>query len=342
MFNRLHRGLLNLFVQGEKETDPSVLHVALWQMLNLPYFEDGYAHIELAGDPSGGYRVQIRDHRGYANSVDLFADLDWDSPWFERQSKLIEPVGPLPTVAWLSVEPAIRDRANVLVEGLLQQTPSLRKLAAPSPEDLSKRRRWVIEACDDREVTRKLAQLLGSNFGVDLLKEGIPYYDGQWSDTGNKLSYFLAHNHEGVAGILGYKQKEQEMVLSFVSVAPAFRQQGLSLQLYQHLVNLCVEHQCYLSRTKPGIYTRSKPGITEGYNRWLKTQPVLHVTDGGYLQGAMKEGLNALGYERFFALAKPVCDERASLPQEADTDYWEREAVQKWKASWTRRSSPRR
>ena len=342
MFNRLHKGLLHLFVQDEEELDPSVLHAALWQALHLPYFENGYAHVELAGEAELGWRVQIRDHRNYASLVDLFEDLDWDSPWFERQPKRVEPTAPLQAVSWLDVDPVVRDRANVLVKRLFERDPSLKKLAAPSPMDLSQRRQWVIEGCDDQEVHRKLVELLGEDFGVDLLKEGIPYFDCRWSATANKLSYFLAHNHEGVAGVLGYQQKEHEMVLSFVAVAPAFRQQGLSLQLYQHLVDLCVERQCYLSRTKPGIYTRSNPEITGGYNRWLRSQPVLHVTDGGYLQGAMKEGLDALGYERFFTLAKPVCDERTLLPQENDPDYWEREAVRKWKTAWKKRSSMRR
>lgn len=342
MFNRLHKGLLHLFVQGEEELDPSVLHAALWQTLHLPYFENGYAHVELAGENELGWRVQIRDHRGYASVVDLFEDLDWDNPWFERQPKRVEPTAPLLVVSWLDVDPVVRDRANVLVKRLFEQNPSLKKLAAPSQMDLSQRRQWVIQACDDQEVHRTLAELLGEDFGVDLLKEGIPYFDCRWSATANKLSYFLAHNHEGVAGVLGYQQKEHEMVLSFVSVAPAFRQQGLSLQLYQRLVDLCVERQCYLSRTKPGIYTRDRPQITSGYSKWLKSQPVLHVASGGHLQGAMEEGFKALGYERFFALAKPVCDERALLPAEVDADFWEREAVQKWKMAWRRRSSPGR
>lgn len=341
MLHRLSQAIAQDFlVQGHHTPeDVAAAQVAFWQLLRSPYFNGNHDHLAFVSRGPLAFSLEM-ERNGNTVVLDPLNDFypgDWDEPG-TKAFRVPAPVGtrePEVLTTGGGIPSSVREKAQTIVERICAKQPRFSKLIHPSTEDKSRRRLVQVELLDREALDACLADVLGPGHSPSLQAEGIRYHSPSWSDDAS-WRYLVAHNREEVAGVLGFYAREQSLVLSYVSVAPGFRKNGLSMRLYEQLLDVCSLEQRFLVRSSPSEFTKDNPGITQAYGRLLREAPVLHVTTGGYLQKAIQDGLDDVGMAHLFPLAKPVCDARTLLELKGfEIDRWEREAAQQLRSDWS-------
>ena len=340
MLHRLRQAIADDFLSQKAHgpEDVAAAQVAFWTLLRSPYFNGNHEQLKFVqfGPLAFSLEVESSGNQVRLDPLEYFYPSDWDEP-DTRAFRVPFPQHTHDPVAVESLEaiaPSIVSKAQSMVDRLIALEPRFQKLVKPSSEGMAQRRSVGIELLDREGLEERLTVVLGEGHGSSLRAEGIRYHSPGWSD-GADWRYLLAHNGEEVAGVLGFYAKESSLVLSYVSVAPGFRKEGLSMRLYERLLEICQAEQRFLVRSSPGEFTKANPAITQAYNRLLRESPVLHITAGGYLHKAIQDGLDAVGMPQLFPLAKPVCDLRTTLDFKGfEGDRWESEKALELRSAW--------
>jgi GNAT superfamily N-acetyltransferase len=298
---------------------------------NAPYFEGGNDNIVLVQQSDTffkAYQIQSQGphsldplHTWY-DQGNFYDDLEEDG-----KENLINK---RPILYHPTVDRPIKDmfgnkvsKTPSIPDGLIEKTksfqarflignPQWKKLLSPTVSDIKNRHKVFLESFSGFSAFNdRLVALLGQEHDRTLKLDGIIYHSPTWifPDHKNSHRYILAHNGQEVMGLVHYIHREHDNGLAFISVAPGFRQQGVSQKLYQVLLQECEQDRCLLKRTEPGEYSLANPGITRGYDRLLNDQSrALHVSGYGSLYSALLQALSQHTYENVLQAGKAICD----------------------------------
>ena len=214
----------------------------------------------------------------------------------------------------------IRDRADAMLERLRALHPeAVSQLLSPTAEQLQRRQDIQIVAVRGRQFSEHLRPIIGDWADWSLRAYGIKYYNPSY--TSDKDFYFLAHNGVEVCGVMKLgTARDWGYGVSFVSVSPGFRGQGLSLKLYQSAISQCLKDGKALIRTDPGEGT--PPQATLAYDRIVKASPVIHTTSHGALTYPLQEVFKkGWPYATLVEKLKVACDEIIPTPEQRMEGY---------------------
>lgn len=214
----------------------------------------------------------------------------------------------------------IRQRADAMLGRLRSSSPdAVSLLLEPTTEQLIQRQKIAIETVKGRDLGDMLRPIIGDWGDWTLRAYGIKYHGHSHASPDDV--YIFAHNGMEVCGVmkLGTSRKWGYGV-SYVSVSPGFRGQGLSLKLYQAALDKCLEDEKVLVRSDPGDDT--PPQATLAYDRMVKSAPVLHTTSYGPfaypLEMVCEKGWD---YATLVSRLKEACDDALPSPQQRMERY---------------------
>ena len=194
----------------------------------------------------------------------------------------------------------------------LQSNPDIKKLFEPTASDLILRNTFTIEQCDRNNINERLEEILGGGKDVGLHYNDIRYHKVPSVMNKAHWDFWVAHNQDEVAGVLGglrMSDDDYAFRLSYVSVSPMFRQQGLAKQLYAQALQYCSDNHLILLRSSPGEMTRELTGITHGFDKMLLSSNVPHLADNALLfEMVVHELKQQYPWDEFVTHVKPVCD----------------------------------
>ena len=211
----------------------------------------------------------------------------------------------------------VEEHAQALLERVHQAHPAaVDRLLQPTAQQLEQRQRLQVEALSPHQLTDTLRRLLGPLHDASLRAYGLDYHTAPSYQTPDTNVYLLAHNGEEVAGImkLGNSQGWGYGV-GYVCVAPGFRQQGLSLKLYQAAIDRCIADEKVLVRSDPGDFTPVQ--ATAAFDRLLRQNPVLHApfhSPAQYGLASLHE--KGVPYAEQLQAVKPACDATLRSPEQ--------------------------
>lgn len=334
MLNLLRQAIADRLLLGGSygQEDIAAAQVALWQFLRSPYFNGNYDHLDFnqKGPMAFALEMETNGRPLLLDPLVNFYPDDWDDE-NTQAFRICVPPHSFPKPVWVEdlnqVPETVQVKAREIMEAVARQHPRFGKVLAPTPQDFANRQQVQLEVVPLADLEDHLDAVLGKGHNRRLQAEGIRYHEPDYSAQSSR--FVIAHNGEEVAGIAGVNTQGCFNYLPYVSVAPGFRQQGLSCRLYQQVIGLCQAEGRILNRSSPSSFTLERPAITRSYDRMLQNSPVLHVTNGGYLERALELGVEAVGMERFFPLAKPICDARLQLGVERrKAEQWEHQQAQ--------------
>lgn len=111
----------------------------------------------------------------------------------------------------------------------------------------------------------------------NLYSAGLDYFKMDYSNDNFERQYLLVTNDFAPIGVacITLREKEKQLYLSYLSVAPGYRNQGISRQIFQKSMDLAKDKNYFFARSSPGEFARNNSGITLGYdkivaqNNWL-------------------------------------------------------------------------
>lgn len=329
---RYHKGMehylldpLYSLVAKERPQDPdelSAANVVGLRLLTGPYLGRSYQSWGLAQPESGHWCLcQEWDDEVIARDVlEPFYPAMFGFDEEEAPRYVVHP--PRQTRALRQLEKgedhvpaAIRARADAMLERLQALYPqAVGQLLHPTAEQLAHRQEIVIEAVEGRHFSERLRPILGDWADWSLRSYGIKYHSPTYSSS--KEVFLLAHNGSEVCGVMKLgMSRPWAYVVSFISVTPGFRNQGLSLKLYQAAIEKCMADGKVLIRTEPGEGTPVQ--ATLAYDRLVRGAPILHAISHGPLEYPLQEMFNkGWSYAQLRDQLKSVCDEALPSPQE--------------------------
>jgi GNAT superfamily N-acetyltransferase len=326
MLEQLEKQLLDIFIaqRTDEPEDISALNVAALRLSRLPYFGDTYSNQFIAQKGEHFFKRYF----GFKND-----EIDLDplrreyhdsySDYYDEDDKEIKPPSdyfPIhhpncsikDTVPFQGELPAaIEIKAQAYLDQLMESSAQMKMASNPSSQDLDNKRNLAVSLIDHDDLHATLNGLLGEGYAYNLKPNGIQYHDPSGGFGGKKdWRYLIAHNDNEVAGVLGFihNSDDRTMGLSYVSVAPGFQGQGLSLRLYQGLIDYAKEHQSFIQRSSPTEFTRKNPAITLAYDRLLEQSDVLHTSTDTYLNKVIMDALKILPYEQVLRDARDACN----------------------------------
>lgn len=291
--------------------DAMVANVALHKCVNAPYYNNAYAHINLVQHSPNFIQISVPDKRSAALTKVLDPLQHLYASDFGDGSGLYEielPSSTLSTlIQWSDLPLPIQQRAQQTIEVL-----PLQKIFNPTPTDLDQRAAISIVHANQNDIRDVVDEILGDNQDPLLKVSGIHYHDVP--SVMNKASWFywVAHNGDEVAGVVGgLKMSDADNMfrLSYVSVAPGFRQQGIAKQLYTAMLDFCAANELSLSRSSPAIMSREHPNITLAFDKIILNHSVPHLSKNALFFDLVVSELQAQNdWSTFCQLVKPICD----------------------------------
>lgn len=194
----------------------------------------------------------------------------------------------------------------------LQHNPEIRKLFEPTSSDILSRNTFTIEQCDRDNINERLREILGGSKDLGLHYNDIRYHKVPSVMNTAHWEFWIAHNGDEVAGVLGglkMSTDDYAFRLSYVSVSPAFRQQGLAKKLYAKALQYCSDNELILLRSSPGKMTRELHAITHGFDKTIVASSVPHLADNALLfETVVNELKQQYDWNDFVKHVKPLCD----------------------------------
>lgn len=194
----------------------------------------------------------------------------------------------------------------------LQHNPEIKKLFEPTASDILLRNTFTIEQCDRDNINERLSEILGGSKDLGLHYNDIRYHKVPSVMNKAHWEFWVAHNGDEVAGVLGgLKMSDDDYAfrLSYVSVSPMFRQQGLAKKLYANALQYCTDNQLILLRSSPGKMTRELTTITHGFDKTILSSSVPHLADNALLfETVVNELKQQYDWNDFVKHVKPLCD----------------------------------
>lgn len=194
----------------------------------------------------------------------------------------------------------------------LQHNPEIKKLFEPTSSDILSRNTFTIEQCDRDNINKKLSEILGGTKDLELNYNDIRYHKVPSVMNKAHWEFWVAHNGDEVAGVLGglkMSKDDYAFRLSYVSVSLAFRQQGLAKKLYAKALQYCSENQLILLRSSPGQMTREFTAITDGFDKIILASDVPHLAANAMaFENVICELKQQYDWKDFVNYVKPLCD----------------------------------
>jgi len=215
------------------------------------------------------------------------------------------------TVQYSDLPPQVQQQAQHHCQHL-QRNLDIHKLFEPTQADLALRNSFTIEQCDHNTVNEKLMGILGGGKDLELFHSGIRYHDVPSVLNKAQWNFWLAHNGDEIAGVLGglkMSPDDYAFRLSYVSVSPSFRQQGVSKQLYAHVLQYCADNHLMLLRSSPGKMTRELTTITHAFDKMVLNSSIPHLSSNALIfETVLSELKQQLPWTKFVSQTKPLCD----------------------------------
>lgn len=324
--------------------DLSAANIVAYRLLRGAYLGETYASYQLAEIAPDEWRL-FQDWRGDAQPRDPMRPF-YESPYMDvdedRKDQFIVQPRPMQVrdcdLTFIQGEEGIsseiRARADALMDRVLQHAPGkVQRLLDPALEHVQARKDLRIDVFTDTgELADMLRDKLGDGMDWSLRSYGIDYHSfGHFS---HKSVFLVATNADEVAGMLKLGANEPgSYVLSYVSVAPGFREQGLSKALYARAIDLCQRDERVLIRSQPGEFTRQHPIITLSYDKMVKESHVLHADSESPFRFLFKTSLErGMTYAQMLARYKPDCDAAVPSPEDRNTGLpmtWQQREVER-------------
>lgn len=332
-FQHPHLAPLHRLLAQERRTHPddlSAANVVAHRLLQGPYLRPSHADWHLVEVAEQEWRLAQRLPDGQWARRDplepFYPDDYWHPDLDSNQNSDHFSVQPrretLPVQAWETgpapvLSPAVEQAAQGLLDRLTRFSPdALQRLLEPTTEQLAQRRALALECLSARDLNAFLIERLGEGADLSLRAHGIDYHTAPSFQTPSTTLFLVAHNGEDVAGLMklgngsgwGYG-------VGYVCVAPGFRNQRLSLRLYQAAIARCLQDQKVLIRSDPGDQT--PPQATLAYDRLVLNSPVLHTTfHSPAEQGFRLLHEKGIPYQQWLDALKPACDAAVRTPQQ--------------------------
>ena len=329
MEQKLLYPLLDVLAKERKQDrhDLTAANIVAYRMLRSPYLGQTYASYYLAQTAPGDWRL-FQDWRGEAKDRDpmiafyrdCYMEVDDGESLpdvFIAQPQARTIARPVPINGEDGIDGTLRARADALLERVRAAHPeALQRLLEPTQEQTQQRYDLPIVEIDSRQIGAFMREKLGDFYDGSLKSSGIDYHTPDHFT--HKSIYLVACNEDEVAGMLKLgTSRAWGYGLSYVSVAPGFRGQGLSKRLYQQALDICERDRRVFIRSQPGEFTQDNPNITASYDHLVRQSAVLHTdSESPFLrlfQTCVESGMDyATMLERF----KSHCD--AAIPSLAD------------------------
>jgi len=299
--------------------DASVANVVMHALLNAPGFQGAYANHQLFQWAPGFFRLGFSAHgESRLSFCDVFEDYYPSDLWYgdeDEEPNWIElPKGTSSTPAVVSVVPEeVAQTAQLHLEILAERHPDLASLLAPSSTQLTQRQELRLEFATNQTLAGLVEEINGTRQDPCLKRQGIIYHHPTSSNLHNHpWVFWVAHNGDEIAGVLGalLSEEDKSLSLSYVSVAPGFRNQGLAKRLMNAAMDYGVEQELFFVRSSPGVFSEKHPEVAQGFDRWVMAHTIPHVSGGsGSVAWSLARARRELPWEAFCAVAKPLCDE---------------------------------
>lgn len=339
MRHLLTNQLMELFEQSPKGAwDVTGVNVALHRIMHAPYFRGNYDTFDLT--QQGPELYSLTFHPPQSTQFEIYDPLmgSYDY-WYETDDDDFE------------TPPIVRDRlvfhrANDLPEQALLQAQSyldrlpqdlIQTVFHPKEEDFQRKDRLMLSVMDAEGLRAFGQDLLGGTHNPTFQDEGIKYHRPEWCRN-EEWMFVVAHNEHEVAGILGGYADERvsSWALSYVSVSPQFRNQGVSKRMYQKMIDHCVHRELILVRSNASDFTQER-GITRKYETLLQQAPLLHCVTGTYTENALQRARDVLSYKELVDL-----NLSSVLNSRQDGDWEHAEHIKKVVARCARHAPQRR
>lgn len=293
--------------------DAVLANLVLFQCANAPYFNNQSPLVLWERAPNV---VQIGVcEENQSNLKQMWDPLEdhyeWDcGDYCPNQIKWPDQTG-AKVVPYTDCSISLQEQAQKHLEQL-QNNLEIKKLFEPTASDLLLRNTFTIEQYDRDNINERLSEILGGSKDVGLHYNNIRYH--QVPSVMNKAhwEFWVAHNQDEVAGVLGgLKMSEDDYAfrLSYVSVSPMFRQRGVAKQLYAHVLQYCTDNHLILLRSSPGKMTRELTSITHGFDKTILASSVPHLADNALLfETVLHELKQECDWGDFVKHVKPLCD----------------------------------
>lgn len=295
--------------------DAVLANLVLFQCANAPYFNNQSPLVLWECEPN---IVQIGVLNDSVSSPQLWQMWDPLEEYYEsnfgdyQPNQIAWPDRPnAKVVEYTTLSAQLQEQAHHHCQQL-QSNSEIKKLFAPTPEEVLKRNTFTIEQCDTSNINDKLMEILGGYKDLGLYYSGIRYHDVPSVMNKAHWLFWVAHNGDEVAGVLGgLKMSDNDYAfrLSYVSVSPSFRQQGLAKQLYTQMLKYCSKNELIVLRSSPGKMTREMHEITHGFDKILLASSVPHLASNALmLETVVNELKHEYDWATFCQKVKPVCD----------------------------------
>ena len=299
--------------------DACLANVVMHTLLMAPGFKDAYANHELVEWAPDFFRLGVRDlGESRPSWVDVFEEYYPSDIWYEDEDSDEEPQWidlpkGQPPFATVAVPGALRQEAQFHLEQLRARHADLEALFSPSPVWAVERERVDIVRVDTEELYVLVKNVLGTEADPRLRRSGIRYHEPRASRYNRApWVFWVAHNGDEVAGVLGamVSGEDHSLDLSYVSVAPGFRNQGLAKRLMTVAMDYAVKEELFFVRSSPGVFSEKHPEVAHGLDRCVTAHTVPHVSGGsGAVAGALARARRELPWDAVCAIAKPLCDD---------------------------------
>lgn len=323
--------------------DACLANVVMHALLLAPAFKGAYAHHELMEWAPDFFRLGVKDLGDSRPSwVDVFeeyypSDIWYDDEDSDEEPQWIELPKSQPPFAAVAVPEALQQAAQVHLERLRARHADLEALFSPSPVWTAEREHVDIVQVNTEELYVLVKDVLGTQSDPRLRRSGIRYHEPRASRYNRApWVFWVAHNGDEVAGVLGamVSSEDHSLDLSYVSVAPGFRNQGLAKRLMNVAMDYAVKEELFFVRSSPGVFSEKHPEVAHGLDRCVLAHAVPHVSgDSGAVAGSLARARRELPWDVFCEVAKPLCDEwlktRPSLRGSGSVGYGVEEAFAK-------------
>lgn len=184
--------------------DAVLANVMLFQCANAPYFNNQSPLVLWERAPNvvqiGVLEDNQSDLRQMWDPLEDYYECDF-ADYDDNQIQWPKHNRPR-MVQYLDLAPQLQQQAQYHCQQL-QNHPEIKRLFDPTPSDIRSRNTFTIEQCDRDNINEKLMEILGG--GKDL---GLHYNDIRYHKVPSVMNkahweFWVAHNQDEVAGVLG-------------------------------------------------------------------------------------------------------------------------------------------
>lgn len=331
MFDIIKNDLINLATQKQLKSDSefSAINILFYKLIKSDYFNDAYKDFVLLKRSENYYQVNkiVEDKKVEQDPLsDLYYDEISDYYDYEDLSdneyealvaaRIHKPKTPESEQVHFSTNAEINKLVENYLKEMIHTNPVYEKLLNPDIAFIDSRYSTLkIEKFENEEFLEKLNSLLGDQHDTSLKHHFLKYFnnrDNRYLRSTKAPTYFMAYNDNNeIAGLLSIQHYQKNChALSYVTVAPSFREKGISTKLYQVMIENCINEKAILVRSSPGEFTRENPKITQRYENMLKQNDILHTStaSSGYLLKVLCDCYDTVGYHNLYKLGKKICD----------------------------------